>query len=170
MRNCLKNWRCHQCDTDNPSRSSPAAEFKCRWDDERWGRGGRLQRRESERINDKMNRVPRNQLGFGFGPHALSSRSPGGSWRTREKLDLRRTGAALIPPRSHRDLKTAERRAVGPISILVRHLPLYLVLKILFPVLSLPHSSFVYCRPWLLIMYLRLRLHVHLFFSYNMYQ
>lgn len=80
-----------------------------------------------------MNRVPRNQLGFGFGPHALSSRSPGGSRRTREKLDLERTGAALVPPRSHRDLKTAERRAVGPISILVRHLPLYLVLKILFP-------------------------------------
>lgn len=112
-----------------------------------------------------MNRVPRNQLGFGLGPHALSSRSPGGSWRTREKLDLRRTGAALIPPRSHRDLKTAERPAVGPISILVRHLPLYLVLKILFPVLFLPHSSFVYCRPWLLIMYLRLRLRVLLFLS-----
>lgn len=54
----------------------------------------------------------------------------------------------------------------------VRHLPLYLVPKILFPVLSpFPsHSSLVHCRPWLPFMYLRLRLHVHLFASYNMYR
>lgn len=63
---------------------------------------------------------------------------------SREKLDLGRAGAALIPPRSRRDLKTVERETERDARFHlyppgVRHLPLYLVPKI--PFLPLPPSS-----------------------------
>lgn len=85
---------------------------------------------EWERINDKMNRVSGNQVGFEFGPLALAL-SPG-EVRGLEKnlISSGRVQAQQpLPPRSRaaprraaprRSLGTAEKCAVGPIFTPVR--------------------------------------------------
>lgn len=66
-----------------------------------------------------MNRVPGNQLGFEFGPLAVSlSLSSLSRWFEDLRKTWSRTSAALTSARAHQGPRTAEKRAVGPISTL----------------------------------------------------